>query len=153
MSALGTSSVCLWSQGGVCLWSGATTPWAETPKQTLLPPQTLPSRHHTWVDTPPGRHHFTAQCMLGSTVADGNDLKIPLHLQGWGARPYAGLSLLKVKGKFNTNSNGADTAYICKHSVCLHTQKCAHNVVTQLQWQIQDFPEEVVPTPQGGTNI
>ena len=53
-------------------------------------------------------------------------------LQGWGARPYAGLSLLKGYGKFNTNSNGADTVYICKHSACLHTQKCAHNVVTQI---------------------
>ena len=31
-------------------------------------------------------------------------------------------------GEFNSNSNGADTAYICKHSACLHTLKCAHNV-------------------------
>ena len=60
--------------------------------------------------------------------------------QGWGARPYAGLSLLKVEPraggarrfKLNTNSNGADTAYICKHSAYLHTQKCAHNVGTQI---------------------
>ena len=26
--------------------------------------------------------------------------------------------------KFNSNSNGADTVYICKHSACLHAQKC-----------------------------
>ena len=52
--------------------------------------------------------------------------------QGWGARLYAGLSLLKVSGKFNSNSNGADTAYICKHSACLHRQKCAHNVSTEI---------------------
>ena len=52
--------------------------------------------------------------------------------QGSGAWPYARLSLLKVYGKFNSNSNGADTAYICKHSACLHTQKCAHNLVIQI---------------------
>ena len=56
--------------------------------------------------------------------------------QGWGAQPYAGLSLLKVKGKFNTDSNGADTAYICKHSACLHTQTCFHNVVIQITLKV-----------------
>ena len=35
-------------------------------------------------------------------------------------------------GKFNSNSNGADTAYICKHSECPHTQKCTHNVSTEI---------------------
>ena len=58
------------------------------------------------------------------------------YIQGWGAWPYAGLSLLKVKGKFNTNSNGADTAYILKHSACLHTQKCAHNIATQITLKV-----------------
>ena len=28
--------------------------------------------------------------------------------------------------------NGADTAYNCKHSACLHTQNCAHNVSTEI---------------------
>ena len=43
--------------------------------------------------------------------------------QGSGAWPCSGLSLLKVYRKFNSKSNGANTAYICKHSACLHTQK------------------------------
>ena len=47
--------------------------------------------------------------------------------QGLGAWLYAGLGLLKVYGKLNSNSNGADAAYICKHSASLHTQKFAHN--------------------------
>ena len=51
--------------------------------------------------------------------------------QGWGAWPYAGLILLKVQGKFNSKSKGADIAYICTHSACLHTQKCTHNAVTK----------------------
>ena len=38
--------------------------------------------------------------------------------------------------KFNTNSNGADTANFCKHSACLHTQKCVHNVVAQISLKI-----------------
>ena len=42
-----------------------------------------------------------------------------------GARPFTGLSLLKVYGKFNSKSNGVDTEYICKH-------KCAHNVLTEI---------------------
>ena len=29
-------------------------------------------------------------------------------------------------------SNGADIAYTCKHSACLHTQKCAHSVSTEI---------------------
>ena len=37
-------------------------------------------------------------------------------------------SLLKVEGKFNSHSNGADTTYTCKHFACLHMQECAHNV-------------------------
>ena len=53
-------------------------------------------------------------------------------LQGSGAWPCAGLGLLKVKGKFNSKSNGTYTAYICKHSACLHTQKYAHNLVIQI---------------------
>ena len=28
--------------------------------------------------------------------------------------------------------NGADTAYNCKHSACLHTKNCAHNVSTEI---------------------
>ena len=42
---------------------------------------------------------------------------------------YAGFSLLKVSAKFNSNGNGADTAHICQQSACLHTQKCADNVI------------------------
>ena len=42
------------------------------------------------------------------------------------------LSILKVQGKFNSDSNGADTTYICKHFACLHTQKCAHNFSSQI---------------------
>ena len=55
------------------------------------------------------------------------DLSVKVSVR---ARRYAVSSLPKVQGKFNTNSHGADTTYICKHSACLHTQKCAHNVVT-----------------------
>ena len=58
--------------GGVCLWSRATTPWADTPQADTPPSrhppqQTLPSKHDPWADTPPNRHPFTAQCMLGFT--------------------------------------------------------------------------------------
>ena len=28
--------------------------------------------------------------------------------------------------------NGADIAYNCKHSACLHAQNCAHNVSTEI---------------------
>ena len=52
--------------------------------------------------------------------------------QEWGAWPYAGLSLLKVERKFNSNSSGADIAYICKHSACLYTQ----NVLTMFQQKL-----------------
>ena len=60
---------------------------------------------------------------------------ITLQSQGWEARPHAGLSLLKVQGRFNTNSTGADIAYI------LHTQ----NVLTKnklnfsVTWKISIF--------------
>ena len=53
-----------------------------------------------------------------------------------GTWPCAGLSLLKVSGKLNSKSNGADTAYICKHSACLHTQKYAHNIVIQITLKV-----------------
>ena len=45
---------------------------------------------------------------------------------------HADLSLLKIYGKFNGNWIGADAAYFCKHSACLHTQKCAQNVTTEI---------------------
>ena len=54
-----------------------------------------------------------------------------LKVQWWGAQSYASLSLL-FNSKFNSNSNGADTAYICKPSACLHTQKYADNVSTEI---------------------
>ena len=44
-----------------------------------------------------------------------------------GDRMYAGLSLLKVSAKFNSNGNGVDTAHICQQSACMHTQKCSKN--------------------------
>ena len=56
--------------------------------------------------------------------------------QGSGAWPCAGLSLVKVYRKFNSKTNGADTAYICKHSACLHTQKYAYNVVIQITLKV-----------------
>ena len=40
------------------------------------------------------------------------------------------------EGKFNTNSNSADTAYICKYYECLLTQKCVQNVVTQISLKV-----------------
>ena len=54
-----------------------------------------------------------------------------LKVQWWGAQSYASLSLL-FNSKFNSNSNGADTAYICKPSASLHTQKYADNVSTEI---------------------
>ena len=70
-------------------------------------------------------------------------LKFQYNFQGWGAWPYAGLSLPKVSGKFNANSNGASQkmctcrpAYICKHFACLHTQKWTHNLITQITLKV-----------------
>ena len=42
------------------------------------------------------------------------------------------LRAFQLKEKFNINSNGADTAYICKYSAYLHTKKCAQNVASQI---------------------
>ena len=56
---------------------------------------------------------------------------LPCKDQGSGTVPHAGLSLLKVKGilgMFNSNSNGADNAYICIHlqTFCMsaYTKMC-----------------------------
>ena len=53
------------------------------------------------------------------------------------APPFKNMALEFCENKFvyyyyYHNSNGANTAYICKHSACLHTQKCAHNVSTEI---------------------
>ena len=64
--------------------------------------------------------------------------------QGSGAWLCAGLSLLKVQGKFDSNLNGAATAYICKHSACLHTQKCTHNVSTYITLVSQQLINQIL---------
>ena len=47
---------------------------------------------------------------------------------------YFGMNehIIESLRKFNSNSNGADIAYICIHTVCLNTQKCAHNVLSEI---------------------
>ena len=73
-----------------------------------------------WIQRIQWKHFGKTQLVFGV-----RPLKLCLHVrnQGCASRPYAGLSFRKVSGRFNSNSNGADTAYICKHSACLHTQQ------------------------------
>ena len=74
-------------------------------------------------------HYFRALQLMPFMEVVSRKITRKLLYQGSEVWQYTGLSLLKVKGKLNSKTNGADTAYICKHSACLHTQKCAHNVV------------------------
>ena len=67
--------------------------------------------------------HFLWSAWVSIIIANHRSphtLSLCFHLQGSGAWQYAGLSLLDV------------SAYICKHSLCLHTQNCTHNVSTEI---------------------
>ena len=55
--------------------------------------------------------------------------EVMTHVQGVGSLVTCRFKFIeKFKESLKIIFNGADTAYIYKHSACLHTQKCPHHV-------------------------